>query len=553
MQENTKTKDNERPKINTDDIKKNINLFNLIGSHVELSRNSVNDHHGQCPKCGSAHGLHVFEIEGTQLFRCYGCGKIGDAISYVMWVDNLDFIDACKTLDENLEVILNMKPEKPIVRQSEKSQSGKWKSDDANRKLIKAQNDLYGSDASGRNYLLSRGLNPEAWKKFGLGYKANVYLPGSWNSETKTATYPAQPAILIPWYRGGVLRGIRYRFLGKHTYTTFDGYETTSKVKGELGSDFEFLYGSQSLSDDDKANRTLVIVEGEINAMSVWQVAHNSGVDTLSTGSETTKALTPVAIEAISKWGKVIGFVDKESVAAEMSAKLPSATVVSSEKNEDGGKCDANDMLVSGELAGFIAAVRYNACKNEAEKDLLLTQLYDAYEAGDNDPLVIEIMQVIGDELGIDVFADVALGSTNESTDELISFAESVLGGVVTVAADDVVAQAEQIVANIDSLVDAVWLAYKQGAEFYFNTRGELAVSGNVSQYLMDYLNEQIGRNHTHVIATLHRMEYWRNRIVSGSVYSLDGSEKAEANHYAKAMGITLDWNRVELTDAIVI
>lgn len=533
--------------IDTEEIKSKIDLFNLIGSHVQLSRNAVHDFHGQCPKCGSAHGLHVYENDGKQTFRCYGCGVIGDAIAYVMWIESLSFIEACKALDENLAAILELKPEKPIVRHSVKMQSGEWL-EKVTAKLKRAQNDLFGDDARGRNYLLSRGMNPESWKVFGLGYKADVYLPGAWNSETKTASYPAQPAILIPWYRGGVLKGVRYRFLTKHSYKTIDGHESENKIKSEYGSDFEFLYGSQSLSSEDKSDRTLVITEGEFNDISVWQVAHKSGVDVLSIGSETVEALTPVAIEAVSKWGKVIAFVDKELTAKQVAGLLPSARIVSSEKGENGGKVDANDMLVAGELAGFIAAVRYQACQSDTEKDLLLSQLYSAYELGDSDNLTIEIMQIIGNDLGIDVFASVELDSQSEELTEEQPIAECQTDDDTA----DVVAQAEQIVVEYDSLIGAIWQAYKQGATFRFDQNGQLCVSGDIDGNLLNYLNERINANHSHFIATLHRMEYWRNRIAGKVFYAIDNNEKAEANYYAKEMGIELTWSVVELTNAVL-
>jgi hypothetical protein len=541
-------------KINADEIKGKINLFDLIGSHVQLSKNAIKDYHGQCPQCGSAHGLHVYERDGKQLFRCYGCGQMGDAIAYVMWVDNLSFIEACAELDSNLEAILALEPEKPIsIQSASNDQPVGWDQDKAEKKLRKAQSDLHGNDASGRNYLLSRGLSPDTWKVFGLGYKADVYLPGTWDSNKKESSYPAQPAILIPWFRGGVLRGIRYRFLDKHTYTTGDGRESTNKIKSEYGSDFRFLYGSQSLTDGDKSDRTLVITEGEFNDMSVWQATHNSGVDTLSIGSETIEALTPSTVDAIRKWGKVIVFVDKETTAEEVSSRLPFATAISSEKGEDGGKCDANDMLVSGELAGFITAVRYDACQSDTEKGLLLTQLYSAYEAGDYDSYIVEFMQLIGNELCIDIFAGAHLDNQPvEHLDDSPVIDQPGEHDSTDQGTIDAADQAEQVVAAYDSLIAAIWQAYKLGATFRFGANDQLTVCGDIDAGLLFYLNVHIERNQSHFIATLHRMEHWRKLFVANRVYALDSSERAEFNHYAEQMGLKYSWRRVELSEAML-
>src|SRR5690606_22991707 len=58
----------------------------------------------------------------------------------------------------------------------------------------------------GRRYLLERGLEPHTWQQFDIGYHPSVAVPGTEGKERS-------PAIVMPWYAGGRLVGVRFRFL----------------------------------------------------------------------------------------------------------------------------------------------------------------------------------------------------------------------------------------------------------------------------------------------------------------------------------------------------
>jgi hypothetical protein len=74
------------------------NLVDLIGGSIQLKKRGKN-YVGCCPFHGErTPSFNV--IPSKQYFHCYGCGKNGDAITWLIEQHGLDFVEACKCLDE---------------------------------------------------------------------------------------------------------------------------------------------------------------------------------------------------------------------------------------------------------------------------------------------------------------------------------------------------------------------------------------------------------------------------------------------------------------------
>jgi hypothetical protein len=152
----------------------------------------------------------------------------------------------------------------------------------------------------------------------------------------------------MPWsLSDGRIPAIRYRFLGMQTYTDTDGRERSEKQTAQFASDFaKRLFGGCALSGPGNVP-VLVLCEGEINAMSVWQVTAG-GVDVLSLGSESAH-LSEAAIRAILRYDRVIVWVDKAEVAKRCMAALPGAVGFKSPYDKD-----ASDWLQADHLAEIL-------------------------------------------------------------------------------------------------------------------------------------------------------------------------------------------------------
>lgn len=342
---------------------RHTDLLALAERYTQLKKNAHHDWAGACPKCGGTDRFHVFQSGGSGewRWRCYQCHeKPADTIAFARWLHpHLSFADAVSQITGNL-------PPPTVQRQPARkqpvAQPAGWR-ERAERMVAEAHERLWRAEgAPARAYLESRRLEPAAWLAFGVGYRADVAVPGTDGKERA-------PAIVLPWRAGGNLVAVRYRFL-----TAQGG----SKITAESGSQFAGrLFGGQVLPRVAERLRTLVIVEGEINGMSIWQCTGSPTMpfdwrmDVLSLGSESAK-LSPAAVAAAQQYSRVLAWADRAEVARELAAALPNAHPIRS----PGGK-DANDLLREGLLGGFLAMVRADAAKSVGELEALLWSLWD--------------------------------------------------------------------------------------------------------------------------------------------------------------------------------
>lgn len=94
-------------------IKEQTYLPDIVAENVTLRR-SGNGFVGCCPFHGDkSPSLHLFaptSDKGYWTYKCFGCGKSGDAIQYLIERDDLSFSDASKTLAERLSLSVTDKP-----------------------------------------------------------------------------------------------------------------------------------------------------------------------------------------------------------------------------------------------------------------------------------------------------------------------------------------------------------------------------------------------------------------------------------------------------------
>lgn len=150
-------------------IRDRADLVEIIGETVVLKRSGRN-YLGLCPFHGER--TPSFNVNPERgIFRCFGCGEGGDVFAFVQRLHNLSFPEALKLLADRYGIALGERDKE---------------ADDA-RKQLREVNDLAmrffqerlrhpeaGREA--REYLQGRGLPPELWEKFALGW-----APGEWD------------------------------------------------------------------------------------------------------------------------------------------------------------------------------------------------------------------------------------------------------------------------------------------------------------------------------------------------------------------------------------
>lgn len=358
--------------IDTERIKSNTDLRELAATYTTLHRESAKELAGPCPKCGGDDRFRV----GVEWFFCRQCHpKRADAIEFMTWLHGCTFKEAAAMLQGQAL------PAQAERRQPEKRQpmAREWDAAKAAGELATYQAALLDdANTTAHTYLEQRrGLDPHTWLMFGLGYRHDMSLPNTWDASTRSYCHPPQPAIVIPWYRGPKLVALRYRFLQPHTYTGLGEEEPRTEKQTSRGNFAGHIFGGHAMRRyglGAPEERTLIITEGELNAMSLFQIARDTGLDVLSLGSE-RQQLTPDTIAYAQRYRRVMMWADREEIAEQLQAAIPNAFAVTSEMC--GGK-DANDLLQVGHLGGYLSAWRFQMCQDAADRAALYADLQRA-------------------------------------------------------------------------------------------------------------------------------------------------------------------------------
>ena len=109
----------------------------------------------------------------TQSFYCFGCGAGGDVITFIMKIENLEYMEALRFLAQKAGL-----PMPEDVRNDDTAKL-KMRILEINRKSARFfHSQLYSPDGkAGLEYLHNRGFSTDIIKKFGIGFAVN-----SWDS-----------------------------------------------------------------------------------------------------------------------------------------------------------------------------------------------------------------------------------------------------------------------------------------------------------------------------------------------------------------------------------
>ena len=156
-----------------EDIKSRNDIENVISSYITLKRAGSNLN-GHCPfHSEKTPSFTVFPA--TQSFYCFGCGAGGDAITFVMRMENLDYISAVRALAERSGVTI---PENVSYNDGKKEVT-RQRVLEMNKEAARFfRNMLFDQKvgAGAMDYLANkRKLSPAVIKHFGLGFAPNSF------------------------------------------------------------------------------------------------------------------------------------------------------------------------------------------------------------------------------------------------------------------------------------------------------------------------------------------------------------------------------------------
>ncbi len=151
----------------TDEIKARLNIVELIGSYVQLTKSGV--HWKACCPFHQERTPSFMVNEEKNMWHCFGCGKGGDVFAFVMEIEGLEFKEALRMLAERAGVEL---PEynSGAAKENKEEKDRIFDLLELATKFYEKQ--LWDGPGKGKilEYLRGRGLSDESIKTFRLGY-----------------------------------------------------------------------------------------------------------------------------------------------------------------------------------------------------------------------------------------------------------------------------------------------------------------------------------------------------------------------------------------------
>lgn len=165
-----------------DDVIARTDLVELIGNRIKLKKSGSN-HMGLCPFHNEK--SPSFSVsESKQLYHCFGCGASGNALTFLIEHDRLDFVEAIETLAGSLGMEV---PREEASQQNKEAYLKKKQEQQALFDLMEKANHYFQQQLRQHptkqravNYLKGRGMTGHTAKAFQLGF-----APAGWDNLLK--------------------------------------------------------------------------------------------------------------------------------------------------------------------------------------------------------------------------------------------------------------------------------------------------------------------------------------------------------------------------------
>ncbi|MXZ18082.1 MAG: DNA primase [Rhodothermaceae bacterium] len=160
-----------------DQVRESSDILGVVQDYVRMKK-AGNNYVGLCPF--HEEKTPSFNVNPSKgIFKCFGCGKGGNVMTFVMEIERLEFVDAVRWLADRAGIKI---PEQRVDREAfEKTEvvyhALRFASEYFTQKL---QDSVSGTEALA--YLRGRGLTENTIERFQLGY-----APDSWDGLLKAA------------------------------------------------------------------------------------------------------------------------------------------------------------------------------------------------------------------------------------------------------------------------------------------------------------------------------------------------------------------------------
>ena len=285
-----------------DEVAERSDIVDVVGQYVHLTKKSGSNLFGLCPF--HSEKTPSFSVApDKQIYHCFGCGKGGGVINFIMEIENLSFPEAVGFLARRANLPM------PAEEDSEEG-SRRRRLLELNREAARFfyQNLISPQGAPARAYVNKRRISPAMVKNFGLGY-----APDSWNALTdamRAKGYSDKELFEAGLMKHGKNGGGYDAFRNRLMFPVIDVRGSVIGFSGRILGDGEPKYlnspetpvfsKSHNLFALNLAKKSksgyILLAEGNIDVVSLHQAGFDSAVASLGT------SLTPEQARLISRF-----------------------------------------------------------------------------------------------------------------------------------------------------------------------------------------------------------------------------------------------------------
>ena len=277
-------------------------IVDVVSGYVRLTKRSGANMFGLCPF--HSEKTPSFSVSpDKQIYHCFGCGKGGGVINFIMEIENLSFPEAVEFLAKRAGMPL---PEETNDRESRRRARMLALNKDAARFFYEQLSTAEGRRAG--EYMVRRRISPATAKNFGLGF-----APNTWDSllhAMERKGYSGQELFEAGLARRGKNGGYYDVFRDRLMFPVIDVRSNVIGFSGRILGDGEPKYmnspetlvfnKSRNLFALNLAKKSksgyIILSEGNIDVVSLHQAGFDSAVASLGT------SLTPEQARLLSRY-----------------------------------------------------------------------------------------------------------------------------------------------------------------------------------------------------------------------------------------------------------
>lgn len=274
------------------EVRRALDIHEVVSGYFPLKRKGAN-YWACCPFHEEKSASFAIHPE-KQIYHCFGCGKGGDVLSFVMEYEKVDYPEAIRLLAAKAGITLKYEG-------GPAAGPGKDEVYKANEFAAKLFRNLLSASREGehaRTYLAGRGVNDETAETFRIGWSMDSwdYLFRRARAEGFSEKTLLAAGLIIERERGGHYDRFRNRLMfpiadpqgriigfGGRTMVKDEEPKYINTPEGPAFSKGRNLFGLNLVKDEASRTKTLYISEGYLDVILPHQAGYRGIVATLGT------------------------------------------------------------------------------------------------------------------------------------------------------------------------------------------------------------------------------------------------------------------------------